>query len=276
MTITTTTGGSILTPEEVNELVVRPFIEQSVCSQISTVVPLGAHSLRVPIATADPTSAWVAEGAEIGVSDPTLAEINVTPSKLAVLTGVTNELIADSELAGQRIGEAVVRDLRRKADVAYFANLTTNGPSGLLSVASTPVDAGDAWANLDAFEAAKSAAEALDCILTAWVCNPATALKLAQLKELTGSNKALLGSDPAAPTGRVISGIPVYTSPSIANDVVWGVPAAHSLVVIRSDATVVTDSSVYFSSDRTAIRATLRVGFGFTYPAAVIKITTSP
>lgn len=58
--------------------------------------------------------------------------------------------------------------------------------------------------------------------------------------------------------------------------IVWGIPKAQSIVVIRKDATVVSDASVYFSSDRTAVRATLRVGFGFTYPAAVIKITTSP
>jgi len=57
---------------------------------------------------------------------------------------------------------------------------------------------------------------------------------------------------------------------------VWGVPAAHSLVVIRSDAAVVTDSSVYFSSDQMAVRATIRVGVGFTYPAAVVKVATTP
>jgi hypothetical protein len=46
--------------------------------------------------------------------------------------------------------------------------------------------------------------------------------------------------------------------------------------VIRNDASVVTDTSVYFTSDRVAVRATLRASFGFTYPAAVVKITTSP
>jgi hypothetical protein len=83
-------------------------------------------------------------------------------------------------------------------------------------------------------------------------------------------------SDPAAPTGRVISGVPLYTSPSIGDDIVWGVPAAHSLVVIRSDASVVTDASVYFSSDQLAVRATIRVGIGCSYPASVVKIATTP
>jgi hypothetical protein len=43
--------------------------------------------------------------------------------------------------------------------------------------------------------------------------------------------------------------------------------------VLRQDASVVTDTSVYFTSDRVAVRATLRVSFGFTYPAAVVKVT---
>ncbi len=54
---------------------------------------------------------------------------------------------------------------------------------------------------------------------------------------------------------------------------VWAIPKQHSLFVLRQDASVVTDTSVYFTSDRVAVRATLRVSFGFTYPLAVVKIT---
>ena len=67
--------------------------------------------------------------------------------------------------------------------------------------------------------------------------------------------------------------MPLYVSPAVAADLVWAIPAAHSLFVIRQDASVVTDSSVFFTSDRVAVRATLRVSFGFTYPLAVVKIT---
>lgn len=62
-------------------------------------------------------------------------------------------------------------------------------------------------------------------------------------------------------------------SPSVGADLVWAVPAAHSIFVIRQDASVVSDTSAMFTSDRTAIRATLRIGFGFTHPTAVVKIT---
>ena len=68
MALTTTGGASILTPEEVGTLVVRPLMEQSVAAQVSTVIPTTSHDFRVPIVSADPTAAWTAEGAEISVS----------------------------------------------------------------------------------------------------------------------------------------------------------------------------------------------------------------
>ena len=116
-----------------NELVIRPLIEQSVAAQVSTVVETGSHDFRVPVVSADPTAAWTAEGAEITASDPTITEVLVTPKKLAGLTVVSNELASDSSPAAlQVVGDGLVRDLRRKIDAAYFAAATpTNGPAGV-------------------------------------------------------------------------------------------------------------------------------------------------
>lgn len=278
MALTTSGGASILTPEQVGALVVRPLIETAVATQVSTVVQTSSHDFRVPIVSADPTAGWVAEGAEISASDPTITEAVVTPKKLAGLTVISNELAADSSPAAlQVVGDGLVRDLKRKLDAAYFGNTVTNGPSGLLSLTTATVDAGDGWTNLDWAEAAKTEAEEVHTQLGAFVASPATALALASLKELTtGSNKQLLASDPTQPTSRVISGIPLYTAPAIDDGIVWGIPMPHSIVVIRQNASVVTDTSVYFTSDRVAVRATLRVGFGFTYPLSIVKIALTP
>jgi HK97 family phage major capsid protein len=89
MALYTATGGPILSPEQVAALVVQPLIDQSVAAQVSTVITTTSHDLRVPIVTADPAAAWTAEGAEIGVSDPTLTELTVTPRKLAGLVVVS-------------------------------------------------------------------------------------------------------------------------------------------------------------------------------------------
>ena len=201
------------------------------------------------------------------------------PRKLAGLTVITNELALDSSPSAlQIVGEGLVRDLARKTDAAYFGNTTANGPSGLLSITPTAADAGDACANLDAFEFAKSNAEQHNTVVDTFVCNPATALKIATLKESTtaGSNRALLQADPTAPATRVVSGVPLLTSPSIANDIVWALPKARIVVALRLGTTVESDRSVFFTSDRTAVRATVRVSWGFLDPAAVTKIATTP
>jgi HK97 family phage major capsid protein len=172
MSLTTSGGASILAPEEVSALVVRPLMEQSVAAQVSTVVPTTSHDFRVPVVSADPTAAWTAEGSEIAVSDPTITEVVVTPKKLAGLTVITNELAMDSSPAAlQVVGDGLVRDLKRKLDSAFFGNTVANGPNGLGSLTTTVIDAGDSWTNLDAFEGAKSAAETLHTNLTAFVTN---------------------------------------------------------------------------------------------------------
>ena len=56
---------------------------------------------------------------------------------------------------------------------------------------------------------------------------------------------------------------------------IWGLPKDRAIVVIRDNADVEADSSPFFSSDRVAIRAKLRVSFGWPHPAAIAKITTT-
>jgi HK97 family phage major capsid protein len=83
----------------------------------------------------------------------------------------------------------------------------------------------------------------------------------------------LLQSDPTQPVSRSISGVPLYSSPAVAADVVWALPAQHVIFIIRTGTTVVSDSSVMFTSDRVAIRCTTRVSYAFTQPLAITKIT---
>src|SRR5262245_10875565 len=278
MTTASNSGGPVLTPEQVAQLVILPLIEQSVAAQVSTVVQTGSHDLRVPRVTQDPAAAWCAEGSELNVSDATLDEITVSPKKLGGLVVISNELANDSSPAALGVvGDGLVRDLRCKIDAAYFAAgaPATNAPAGLGSLTTSTATNAGAWATLDSFEAAKSAAETLHTSITAWVAAPATALALSTIKQFStaGSNMPLLQADPTQPSARSISGIPLYVSPAVAADVVWAVPQQHSLFVLRQDASVVTDSSVFFTSDRTAVRATLRVAFGFTQPLSIVKIT---
>ncbi len=80
---TTTTNTRGIQPDEHGPLVVQLFLAVSMAAQVATTVVTSANRYRIPVVTADPTAAWVAEGNEIPVSDPTLAELTVTPAKVA-------------------------------------------------------------------------------------------------------------------------------------------------------------------------------------------------
>ena len=276
MAMSTTGNPSILTPAQVESLVVLPLEQESIAAQVGTVVRINTHTLRVPRVTADTAGSWVLEGAEIPVSDATTDELSCTPTKLATLTVLSNELRDDSSPAALGIvGNSIVRDLKKKIDAAFFANTTANGPSGLASLTTSVASSGGSFDDFDVFEAAKSAAESLGATITSWVTSPATALELSTTKAFAavGSNMPLLQPSPTQPAARQISGVPLLVSPSAPANIVWGIPAEHVLFVQRLPATVVSDGSVFFTKDSTAVRATTRIGFCFTYPLSIVKIT---
>jgi HK97 family phage major capsid protein len=276
MALYTAGAGAILSPAEVNDLVVRPVIEQAVSAQVSTVIQIGSHDLRVPIVLTDPQASFVAEGAEIPATDGTLTEQVVTPKKLAALSVISSELANDSSPAALSVvGDGITRDVKRQLDASFFGNTTPQGPSGLGSLTTAVAPNGGSWANLDAFEAAKANAENLFTTVTAFVAAPATVLALSTLKAFAtvGSNMPLLQTDPTQPVSRTISGVPLYSSPAVSPDIVWALPAERVLFVVRQGATLVSDSSVMFTSDRVCLRCTMRVSYAFTQPLAITKIT---
>jgi HK97 family phage major capsid protein len=273
MSLTTASGQSILTPDQVAELVIQPLIQSAVATRVSSVVPTSSHRIRFPVVVSDPATSWTAEGAEINVDDTELDEVIVVPDKLAGLTVVTNELLADTEDAAMDVvGDGLVRDLRVKLDAAFFGDTIANGPDGLASLLDVQVVEHTSFSNLDPFAEAISLAETVGSTLTAFVGNPTDTLHLAKLKVQTGNQQPLLGMDPAKPTQRLAFGVPILASPAVPSGTFWGLPLAKVFVVIREDASVVADTSPYFSSDRTAVRATLRVGFAFPHQEAIIRL----
>lgn len=158
----------------------QPALDASVFAQVATTVTTSSTGYRIPIVSADPTASWVAEGAEITPSDPTLQELTVTPPKVAGLTIISRELADDSNpSAAQVVGDGIARDIARRIDQAAFAGLASPAPAGLttLSGVQTYVN-GTAFANLDWAAQAISKAETVGATVTAFVTSPATALAL--------------------------------------------------------------------------------------------------
>ena len=268
------TDGPILTPAQVHELIVRPVMAMSVAAQVAQVVQTDASAYRFPVVKSDPVAQWVEEGEEIPPSDAELDEVLVQPAKLAGLSIITRELAEDSSPeAQQAVGNGLARDIARKLDAAFFGSRGGSlvQPAGLgdlpgpmLAAVSGP------FTNTDVFASAVGGAELLGSTVGAFVTDPTTALSLALVKKAAGSNEPLLGTDATEPGLRRILGIPLLVSPSVQPDTVWGIPSGQAFLVIRAGTRIEVDRSVFFTSDRVAVKATMRVGFGF--PAPVVKV----
>ncbi len=170
--------------------------------------------------------------------------------------------------------QGLARNVARRVDEAYFGALAAPAPSGLdaLSGIQTYVNA-NAYTNLDFAAQAISKAEQVGSTVSAFVTNPTTALALATIKTATGSNAPVLGQDATSATSRQILGVPLYVSPSVAADTLWALDQSRVWLVLREDTTVEVDRSVFFTSDRVAVKAVMRAGFGFVHAASVVRVT---
>lgn len=273
----TTSGAPILKPEEVAELVVRPFIEKAVCTspEISQLVDISEGSaLRIPVVAEDPAASWVTEGAEIATSAPTMSEVVINPAKVAAITRISHELMDDSSPeAIATAGGGLVRDLARKVDEAFFSKLAAPAPQGLEHLATSTLEA--PLHNTDPFVEAMSVAENKSSQITAFVTNPDTALTMAKVKRAEGSNEPLLQPDPTQPARRLIAGVPLFTCPAVAANTIWALPAQHVFIGMREGTALETSEHQSFTSDVVLLKARMRLAFGFSYPEAIVKITVA-
>lgn len=275
MTMTSADGAPILRPEQIADLLILPVSTESVAGQLSTVVHTSSPSYRVPRVTTDPSAAWVSEGDEIPTSLLAMDEIVVTPAKVAGLVPISSELATDTDpAAAEEVGRGLVREIVRQVDAAFFGDLAAPAPKGLAALTGvSTVTAGTNWTNTDPFAEAIAAAESVGAAVSAFAANPADSLTLAKIKRQTGSNEALLGADPTAPTKRTILGVPLVVSSYVPVGTIWAVPRDRAVMVIRADATVEASEHIFFSSHRIGIRAIMRIGFAFPHTPALVKIT---
>ncbi|WP_039800045.1 phage major capsid protein [Nocardia araoensis] len=270
---TTASGIGGLLPEQIHALIVRPVQRDSVAFTVTTVLQTDSTSSKFPIVTADPTAAWVPEGSEITPSDSGHDELEITHKKVAGLTIVSRELAEDSNPSALDIvGSGLVRSIVAKVDAAFFAVTTSNGPDGIGSTVHQWVDIGSGVSNTDVFAEAISKAANVGAQITNFVTHPDTALELAKIKEMTGSNKPLLGPDPARPGATTVLGVPLLTSPYVTDGDIWAIPRSFAFTTLRTDTRLTISEDAYFSSDRVGVKATMRVAFGFPHPQAIVRI----
>jgi HK97 family phage major capsid protein len=259
------------TPEDYGKLIDLVIAEKSIAFQAGTKIVTSSETIRFPMLTADPAVGWYPENTQITLTDPSTSELVVTPRAVKGLTQISNEAAQDTNPAvSDQVGKSLARSISKKVDAAFFADTTTNGPSGLLSLPGVNVvDTGSAIANLDPFHQAKADALADGANLTVFILAPDVALELAQAKESTGSNKSLFEN---VGDGVTLAGVKVLVSVDVPAGNAWGLDSSQVLIVQRTGTTVTRSVDAAFDYDAVQVRATARVGFGFANPAGIVRL----
>lgn len=271
---TTISAEPILAPEQVRPLLLEPTVNDSVVGQIATVQYIDGPQLRVPRMGSLDVADWIGEGAEIPLGDVEFSEISFIPQSLKGGSVVTQEAMDDtSPEAAALIGAELARDLARKIDIGFFGSNAANPddqPPGLQDLTGHHI-----IIDPDLISAFYGAAEWSDTIgapIDAWVCHPSTATDIARLNLVRDQAMPLPYPDPSV-LRREAFGRPIISSPNVAAGEIWGFNKASTWLVIRTDAEIEADKSVFFTSYRVALRSRIRATYGFTRPDAVIQIT---
>ncbi len=90
-------GQAIVRPEDVQSLLIKPLVQTAIATRASTVVHTSSHSTRFPVLVSEADTSWVAEAAEIPITEAQLEEIICTPTKVAGVVPIrTNSVMIAS------------------------------------------------------------------------------------------------------------------------------------------------------------------------------------
>jgi HK97 family phage major capsid protein len=265
-----------LPDEHFGQLLIAAVVEQSVATSVGRPIKTGAERMYFPRLTSEAPADFVAEGADLPLGDPGLDDVTVIPAKVAGLTIVTSEAVEDaSPEVSKVVGDSLVRAISAKIDQAFVGNLPAPAPKGIASLTdvtdvtgSTP----DSLADLDVIADAIAAVQDEGGTPTHILVSPGVAKHLAKLKTGTGSNQPLLGVDATKPTVRTAYGLPLVTVRALTDSALYVVDGSRIAIVLRQTASVEISRDRYFESDRVAVRARARVGFGFLHPETIAKV----
>lgn len=273
MTETRAKHPELLPAADVAALITLPTVNASVAGAVATQTTIKAPSLRIPMLTDLPVAAVVPEGSEYPMSTAGFGEVVVIPPKIGVADDVTREFANDSDPAATTVfANSLAASLAIRVDRGFLGTEPVVGLPGLEQIPATVIDAGKNWLNLDALIDGMAAAEAAGTSIDSWIMNPADKTALRKIKVTAGSVQTLISPDQQSANVTTVLGVPIYATPHCPAGTIYGVPRNRVHLVIREAAEVLTDSSLFFLSDRIAIKASVRIGWVVTDPKAVARI----
>jgi uncharacterized protein len=277
--LSTPAAGGVTATEDFRSELIKALGPLSVMRQIARVLPpITGSQGRFPRVNTLDAATMVDEAGEIGPQEAAFNQVVLTPSKCAVLTFVSNELLKDTaiDFAGY-LAEYFAESIAAVIEDQY---LNGNGAAPNL----TGVLDG---ATLTRVECAANNAVVLGDILNlhnglparyrnnaAWLMHPDLEATLSQMVDATG--RPIIISDWSSGLRRTLLGKPIYLSDSFPNTVGAGLDIMafgdfkRGIYIGDSAAMdVQRNDSVGFANDLVAFRATFRTDIAVALPDAV-------
>src|SRR5262245_14189417 len=281
-------AGAVISPDQWGPGFYDLLAAQSVALKSGVrVIRTERDAVHIPHITSDPAATFVAEAGTITPTDPGYDDIVATPRKIATLTALSNELIADSNPdVVELLSMQVARALALKYDWAFFEGSGTPPEiRGLKNVAGITLDATLAAAptNLDVFATAIATLASFNATATAIVMHPRTWGTLIKLKEGTAANNKPLLQQSAGSGGAAVAnsiyGVPVFLTSQLsivegtAESSAYVYDASQVVAVFRQDTRIELDRSRLFNTDQSELRAIMRADVSAPNPKAIVRIS---
>lgn len=277
----TPADGGYLVPEEFANIIVEDIRDQSIMRQLATVMTTQSNQIHIPSLVSRPQAAWRSEAAAKQTSTATFTENVLTPYSLAVIVGLSNELVADARLG---VGGSIVNylaglmatSLNEAEEKAFWVGSGSGQPTGVNGNTGRTFTAGSSDSSrADTLIQAYQQTPQGYRNKAVWVANMGTLYEIGRLKD--SQNRYLLTDLANSPT-QTIKGRPVYESNYLPGGTAFFGDFSYYYIAdregiridISNEATVASTSA--FEKNLTYVRVEKRVDGELILPAAVTTV----
>ena len=132
--------GDITLPAELGREILAKMQTESAIMQLARQIELPGRGVEIPVITADPEAAWVAETDPKPVSNPTLTSKLMSAYKLAVIVPFSNEFRRDAASLYDELVRRLPRALAQKFDATVIGGVAAPGTNFDTFAAATAHD----------------------------------------------------------------------------------------------------------------------------------------
>lgn len=274
--------GGFLVPDEFANMIVEDIRDLNVMRQLANVMQISGDTLRLPSLASRPKANWRSEAAVKATSTVDFGETVFTPYSLAVIVGLSNELVADASLGVNGslvnyVSNIMATSLAEKEEEAYWNGDGSGKPTGvdnytLRTITAAGVsDEQRASAIMSAYQRTPQGYRQRGT----WVANSGTWENIGELKDSNGN--FLLTGLQNAPT-QTLRGRPIAEVNSLPGGKLFYGDFGYYTIVDREgievrvsdEATVASQSA--FERNLTFVRVEKRTDGELVLPAAITEV----